>query len=192
MEQHPDVGAVGPRLLNADGSLQYSCRAFPTLGAGFFRQTPLGALFPRNRYVQQYLMTEWEHDSVREVDWLSGAAMMVRREVIEQVGMLDEDFYMYCEDVDWCYRIHQGGWKVCYLPHAVITHAIGGSSNQCQSRMIIVRHKSMWRYYLKHHGRGASALLLPLVLLGLGARAVGALTRLGYNLCLTAWKRKKR
>ncbi|MCS6859670.1 MAG: glycosyltransferase family 2 protein [Abditibacteriales bacterium] len=190
MEQHPDAGAVGPRLLNSDGSLQFSCRAFPTLGAGFFRQTPLGALFPRNRFVRQYLMTDWDHTVEREVDWLSGAALMVRREVLESVGLLDEGFYMYCEDVDWCYRMHQHGWKVYYVPHAVITHAIGGSSNQCQARMIVERHKSMWRYYLKHNCRGASALLLPVVFLGLAARAVGALTRLAYNLSVTAWRKR--
>ncbi len=191
MEQNPDVGAAGPRLLNSDGSLQYSCRAFPTLGAGFFRQTPLGALFPRNRFVRQYLMTDWDHTVEREVDWLSGAALMVRRDVLESVGLLDEDFYMYCEDVDWCYRMHQRGWRVCYVPHAVITHAIGGSSNKCQARMIVERHKSMWRYYFKHHGRGASALLLPVVFLGLCVRAVGALTRLAYNLSVTAWRKRK-
>jgi hypothetical protein len=191
MEQHPDVGAAGPRLLNPDGSLQYSCRAFPTLGAGFFRQTPLGSLFPGNRFVRQYLMTDWDHTVEREVDWLSGAALMVRRDVLDSVGLLDEGFYMYCEDVDWCYRMRQHGWRVCYVPHAVITHAIGGSSNQCQARMIVERHKSMWRYYLKHHCRGASALLLPVVFAGLAVRAVGALTRLAYNLSVTAWRQKK-
>src|SRR2546421_256364 len=126
----PDAGIIGPKLLNRDGSLQYSCRSFPNMGAGFFRNTPLGRLFPKNRFTQDYLMSDWDHSTVRDVDWVSGAALLIRREVLEQTGGFDEGFFMYCEDVDLCYRAHELGWRVVYYPDSVIYHMIGRSSDQ--------------------------------------------------------------
>ena len=103
-DAHLYIGIVGPKLLNADGSLQYSCRQYPNLATGFFRNTPLGRLFPRNRFASDYLMKNWDHATPRDVDWVSGAALMMRRELLSQIGAFDEDFYMYCEDVDLCWR----------------------------------------------------------------------------------------
>lgn len=103
-DRHQDVGIMGPKLLNEDGSLQYSCRRYPNLGAGLFRNTLLGRLFPNNRYATDYLMQDWDHASIRDVDWVSGAAMMVRKHLLTQLGGFDEAFFMYCEDVDLCWR----------------------------------------------------------------------------------------
>ncbi len=103
-DAHPDIGILGPKLLNTDGSLQYSCRRYPNLGTGFFRNTPLGRLFPKNRFNIDYLLQDWDHASPRDVDWVSGAALMIRRSLLEQIGSFDEDFFMYCEDVDLCWR----------------------------------------------------------------------------------------
>lgn len=103
-DAHPDIGVIGPKLLNGDGSLQYSCRRFPNLAAGFFRNTPLGRLFPNNRFASDYLMQDWDHATPRDVDWVSGAALMIRREVLDVIGGFDEEYYMYCEDVDLCRR----------------------------------------------------------------------------------------
>jgi GT2 family glycosyltransferase len=150
MEATPEVGIVGPKLLNPDGSLQMSCRRFPNPVAAAFRNTWLGRLFPNNRFTREYLMADFQHDQVREVDWVSGAAMFIRGEVIEKVGALDDKFFMYCEDVDLCKRAWDAGWKVAYLPEAVITHAIGKSSDQAPNRMIARFHLSMLRYYTKH------------------------------------------
>jgi len=150
MQSHPDVGIVGPKLLNPDGSLQLSCRRFPNPVAAAFRNTWLGRMFPNNRYLREYLMTDFEHDAPREVDWVSGAALFIRREVIDSIGLLDDEYFMYCEDVDYCKRAWNAGWKVMYLPDAVITHAIGRSSDQAPNRMIARFHLSMLRYYTKH------------------------------------------
>src|SRR5207248_8704645 len=160
-DQNPDIGIIGPKLLNRDGSLQYSCRSFPNLGAGFFRNTPLGRLFPKNRFAQDYLMQDWDHATVRDVDWVSGAALIIRREALEQTGGFDEGFYMYCEDVDLCYRAHEKGWRVTYFPDSVIYHLIGRSSDQVPTRATYYFHTSMYRFYKKHYAAKTSILLRP-------------------------------
>ncbi len=103
-DANPDVGILGPKLLNADGSLQYSCRQYPNLATGFLHNTPLGRLLPKNRHAADYLMKNWDHATPRDVDWVSGAALMIRRACLDQIGGFDEDYYMYCEDVDLCWR----------------------------------------------------------------------------------------
>lgn len=173
--EHPEVGIVGPKLLNSDGSLQYSCRRFPNPVAAIFRNTPIGRLFPNNRFTREYLMTDWNHDEVREVDWVSGAAFYVSKDAVDRVGVFDPDFYMYCEDVDWCYRIWQAGLKVVYLPQAAITHAIGRSTDQVANKMIVRFHRSMLRFYRKNMLRHVAWPLRPGAYLlagaGLTARA---------------------
>jgi GT2 family glycosyltransferase len=153
LDSHPDAGAAGPRLVNPDGSLQYSCRHFPRPMAALFRNTPLGRLLPANRFTREYMMTDWDHHAVREVDWLSGAALCIRRLAWEQVGGFDDGFFMYAEDIDWCLRAHQAGWRVCYVPQAVVMHRIGRSSDQRPLAMVIQFHRSMIRFYRKHYAR---------------------------------------
>lgn len=170
-EAHPEAGIIGPKLLNPDGSLQYSCRRFPNPIAAIFRNTPLGRLFPNNRYTRDYLMLDWDHNSIREVDWVSGAAMLVRREVYQQLGGFDEQFFMYVEDVDLCYRAWQAGWKVLYYPDAIIIHAIGRSTDLVANKMIIAFHQSMYKFYKKHYARKTPFYLRPLIPLGLTLRA---------------------
>ncbi len=172
MDAHPQCGIAGPKLLNPDGSLQYSCRHFPTLEAGLFRNTPLGKLFPGNRATKDYLMKDVPHDRAMPVDWVSGAAMLIRREVLDQVGLLDEGYFMYVEDVDLCYRARHAGWEVWYEPAGVITHAIGKSSDKRPLPMIAAFHRSMFRFFRKHYlGARYPAWLTPVVALGLLARA---------------------
>jgi GT2 family glycosyltransferase len=183
MDEHPEVGACGPKLLNSDGSLQASCRAFPSIGAGFFRNTPLGRLWPNNPWTRSYLMENFAHDREASVDWLSGSALLVRREAIEQLvkqegWAWDEKYFMYCEDVDLCYRLKQLGWPRMYVPHAVITHRIGASSDWAQGAMIRRFHASMLRFYFKHYARGWGLLLAPVAVLGIGLRAAGAVLKL--------------
>lgn len=170
-EQHPEIGIIGPKILNPDGSLQYSCRRFPNPAAALFRNTPLGKLFPNNPYTRDYLMTDWDHNSIREVDWVSGAALFIRREVFEQLAGFDEQFFMYCEDTDLCYRAWQAGYKVVYYPEPKIKHAIGRSTDLVANKMIITFHKSMYLFYKKHYARRTFVLLRPFVPLGLALRA---------------------
>lgn len=147
---HPEAGIIGPKLLNPDGSLQLSCRRFPNPVAALFRNTPIGKLFPNNRFTREYLMQDWDHTKQREVDWVSGAAFLVRKEVIDKIGMFDEAYFMFCEDVDWCWRAWKAGFKVVYYPEAVITHAIGRSTDKAPNRMIGRFHRSMFRFYVKN------------------------------------------
>ncbi len=170
MEAHPEAGIGGAKLLNSDGSLQYSCRRFPTFATGLFRNSALGKLFPGNARVRDYLMTDFDHASVTEVDWVSGAALCIRRAVLEQIGLLDEIFFMYCEDVDWCYRVGQAGWKVLYFPDAVITHIIGRASDQAVERMVRAHHHSMGLFFDKHYASAMPAVLRWVPKLGIWAR----------------------
>jgi len=153
-DAHPQAGIVGPKVLNPDGSLQLSCRRFPSLGAGLFRNTYLGRLFPRNRYAQNYLMTDFDHTHARPVDWVSGCAMLLRRTMLDAIGSLDERFFMYCEDVDICQRAGQAGWDVLYDPDALVTHTIGRSSDKNADRMIWEFHRAWLAFDIKRHPRG--------------------------------------
>ncbi len=152
MEGTPDAGVVGPKLLNPDGSLQLSCRAFPGRWMVFaHRYALLTQLFPGNAATRRYLLTDWDHQSVRPVDWVSGACLMARREVLERVGLLDERFFLFNEDVDFCKRVWAAGWRVYYLPDAVVFHHIGISHRQENLRLILARHRSMLHYHHKHY-----------------------------------------
>ncbi len=170
LDSHPEAGAAGPRLLNPDGSLQFSCRRFPRPMAAVFRNTPLGKLIPGNRFTRDYLMADWDHHLVREVDWLSGAAICIRRQAWEQVGGFDEGFFMYAEDIDWCWRARQAGWRVCYVPQAVVVHKIGRSSDQRPVASVVQFHRSMVRFYRKHYARQWPMGLRWLPVAGIRAR----------------------
>ncbi|MCC5875550.1 MAG: glycosyltransferase [Candidatus Sumerlaeia bacterium] len=175
LDKHPDIGAAGLRLLNRDGSLQLSCRRFPSFSQALFnRYSILTRLFPNNRFSREYLMTDMEHNEVRDVDWVSGACLLIRREVLDQVGDLDERFFMYSEDVDFCYRVWEAGWRVTYLPFAEVTHLIGQSSRRARVLTIIERHKSMYRFYKKHYSRNLM-FLDTMTGLFIGMRCLGHL-----------------
>lgn len=154
-DSHPNAAILGPKVLNPDGTLQFSCRRFPSLGAGFFRNTYLGRLFPNNRFAADYLMTSFDHASDLAVDWVSGCAMLLRRTAIDQIGALDERFYMYCEDVDICQRAWDANMEVVYVPEAVVTHAIGRSSDKNADKMIREFHRSWYEYDLKRHPKSS-------------------------------------
>lgn len=174
-DANPQIGIIGPKVLNPDGSLQYSCRRFPTFAAGLFRNVYLGRLFPNNKPAADYLMQDFDHESVRDVDWVSGCALLIRRDCLEAIGPLDADtFFMYCEDMDWCLRARQAGWRVTYFPHSRVTHIIGRSSDKAADRMIVAHHRSMWRFYKKHRAFFAPTIapvLRPLVPAGIALRA---------------------
>lgn len=170
-DAHPDIGILAPKVLNPDGSLQYSCRRFPVYEAGLFRNTLLGKLFPQNRFVRDYLMTDFDHEHTIEVDWVSGCAMLIRREVWQQLGGFDEQFFMYCEDVDLCWRAHEAGWKVVYYPEAMVTHAIGRSSDKAVNAMIRQFHRSHQLFFRKHYAPRLPIWSRVIIPLGLWLRA---------------------
>jgi GT2 family glycosyltransferase len=152
LRAHPRTAIAAPRILNPDGTLEFSARAFPDhLTFLFNRYSLLTRLFPDNPYSRRYLLTDWDHASVRDVDWVSGACMLVRREAIERIGPMDERFFMFNEDVDWCRRMKADGWAVTYVPEAVVVHHIGASRRRVSSRVIVERHRGMIHYFHKHH-----------------------------------------
>ena len=157
-DAHPDVGVVGPQLLNPDGSVQSSRRRLPTLATAFFESTWLQPYAPR-RLLERYYVLDQPDDATLDVDWVKGAALMARREAIEQVGLLDEGFFMYSEELDWCRRFREAGWRVVYLSTAQITHHEGKSSEQVLPARHIHFQTSKVRYFRKYHGRLAAQVL---------------------------------
>jgi hypothetical protein len=150
LRQDPQVGIAGPKLVNPDGSLQHSCRTFYTMRTLLLRRTFLGKLWPRHPALREHLMLDWDHATRREVDWLIGASLMVRREMVDDVGGMDERFFLYFEDVDWCYRAHQHGWKVLYCPEAVMIHHYQrASAKGFLSQGMRWHLESVLRYYEK-------------------------------------------
>ena len=168
---HPNVGALGPKIYSDDGSVQGSARSFPTLLTSLFGRTSwLTKTFPNNRFSKKN-MVNIGYDSAEplEVDWISGACMLVSREALDHIGRLDERFFMYWEDADWCRRMRRGGWQVVYYPKSSIVHACGQSSKTRPLKSIFHFHISSYRLYEKYT-HGCHGWLLPVVLLGIGAR----------------------
>lgn len=170
MDCHPDAGMLGCRLLNPDGSLQPSCRAFPNVWIIFFRSVYLDKLFPRNRWFGADYLGHWGHDTVREVDVIKGCCMFVRREVVDQVGLLDERFFIYYEETDWCYRARQQGWKICFTPDAEIIHYGEQTTSRQTPRMTLIQRQSLLKYFRKYHGRAAAFCVRLLSILETGSR----------------------
>ncbi len=147
MDKTPQAGIAASKLLYPDGRIQYSCRRFYTLQALIFRRTFLGKLLPRAKPLREHLMMDYDHEEVREVDWVTGACMLARREAIEKVGLMDERFFLYFEDIDWCYRMKNQGWSVFYVPQSVMIHRFERASAKSMFRKPFVIHLlSMLRY----------------------------------------------
>jgi GT2 family glycosyltransferase len=150
-DAHPRVGMVGPQLLNPDGSVQSSRRRFPNLTTAFFESTWLQPYAPR-LVLDRYYVRDRPDDETQDVDWITGAAMLARRDAIEEVGPVDEAFFMYSEELDWCRRFREAGWRVVYLPAAQIVHHAGKSSEQVVAARHVHFHTSKVRYFRKYHG----------------------------------------
>ena len=148
----PTIGAVGPKLIMANGRRQESHHRFPTRLSGFFESTWLGRMWPRNPWVRRFHYRDWPDDFTQDVDWLEGAALMVRRRTFQAVAGFDEAFFMYSEETDLCHRLHRAGWRVVYCPEARIVHYGGISSDQAPARTHIVFHTSKILYYRRYFG----------------------------------------
>jgi hypothetical protein len=151
MVAHPEAGAAGPRLVLLDGSLDLACRrALPTPEVCLYRMLGLSRLFPRSRRFGRYNMTYLDPEQVAEVGSLVGAFMLVRREAIAGAGLLDEQFFMYGEDLDWSARIQQAGWKVYYNPAVVVKHVKRAASRH-STRAQVEFYRAMDVFYRKHY-----------------------------------------
>ncbi len=171
LRAHPRAAVAGPQLRNADGTIEYSARSFPDPFTFLFNRYSLFTrLFPGNPWSRRYLLSDWDRASAREVDWVSGACMMVRREAIQVVGGMDEGFFMFNEDVDWCRRMKQAGWTVACAPEARAVHEVGASKRRVTPKVIVERHRGMIHYFHKHHPTNPVVALLAdaLILLRAG------------------------
>jgi len=152
LESHPEAGIVGPKLLKPDGSMHLACRrSFPTPAVAFYRFAGLSRLFPTSPRFGRYNLTFLDPDQAIEVDSVCGACLMVRQAVIARVGLLDERFFMYGEDIDWCLRARQIGWTVRYEPGIVVQHQHGASSRQRALRTTYHFFRAMDLFYRKHY-----------------------------------------
>lgn len=160
MDAHPQAGAAGARLLNPDGTLQTSCYPAPSLSREFWRLFHLDVLYP----YALYPMKRWLLESHREVDIVQGACMILRREALDQVGLLDEDYFIYSEEVDFCHRLRQRDWKVYWVPQAVVVHYGSQSTRQMAAAMFLRLYQGKVLYFRKHYG-WLAAQLYKLILL---------------------------
>jgi N-acetylglucosaminyl-diphospho-decaprenol L-rhamnosyltransferase len=166
---HPRAGIVGPMIRNLDGTVYPSGRPLPSVvdavGHGF-----LGPFKPGNRFSRRYHMEGWDRATEREVDWVSGACMLLPRKVFDEVGMLDETFLLYGEELDLATRLRDAGWTVLYTPDIEVLHALGVSTGRSR-RMTLMHSTSVYRYYRKHRAAGWRKLTLPFAWTALRARA---------------------
>ena len=152
VDAHPEAAAVGCRVLNPDRTLQPTCFMFPSILNLFLSSLYLYKLFPRSRFFGRERISWWKRDDIREVDVVTGCFMLVRREAIEQVGMMDERFFVYGEETDLCYRFKQAGWKIIFTPDAEIVHLGGASSSQIKPQMYLQLRGSILLFFRKHRG----------------------------------------
>lgn len=183
MEAHPEVGICGPKVLNRDGTLQKPCRrGEPRPWAVISYFSGLAARFPHSKFFGGYLLNYLDEDQTSPVDGVAGSCMLIRRAVVEQIGYLDEQFFAYQEDADYCARARAAGWQVVYMPQAQITHYGGMGGSRVQPyRSIVEWHRSYYLYYRKHLAKDYFFLLNWLYYLAmafkLGASLLVNLTR---------------
>lgn len=178
LDQHPVAGLVGPKLVLANGKLDLACRrSFPTPANAFWKLTGLSLLFPGSRTFARYNLTYRDPDETYAVDAVSGACMFVRLAAVYDAGLLDEAFFMYGEDLDWCFRIKEAGWTVFYHPSARAVHVKGASSSRRSQRLIFEFYRAMYLFHRKHYSAQTAAPLNWLILVGIVSRGAIALAR---------------
>jgi GT2 family glycosyltransferase len=167
METNPDIGALGPKLLNPDGSVQPSCREFPGFSTLLWEFSGLSRLFPESRIFGRWRMGYFGFDRTGEVDQPMGSCLMLRRKTLEQIGLFDERFPMFFNDLDLCCRIKAAGWKIFFYAEAQVTHHRGASTSKAKRKMIWLSHLAFYRFFKKHKTGWGNRLLLSLLLIPL-------------------------
>ena len=171
-ESHPEAAVVGPKLLNPDGTLQRSVRGFPTMWRLATEYFFLRKLAPGTRALNAFYAARFPHDEVREAEFLMGACLLVRREAADTVGLFDEDFFMFSEETDWCYRFRQAGWKVLFFPGAEFVHVGGATTSQNWGPMYREQLRGHLRFLAKHRGPREAERARRLILASMRLRAV--------------------
>jgi N-acetylglucosaminyl-diphospho-decaprenol L-rhamnosyltransferase len=176
---HPRTGAIGPVVRDPDGGIYPSARKVPTISEALGHAF-IGPFKPENRFTRAYTMADWDHRSEREVEWVSGSCMLLRRAALDEVGLMDEEYFFAVEDVDLCTRLRQAGWDVLFTPELEVVHQVGISRGR--SKRITLEHsRGIYRYFVKFRSPGWRAGLRPFVWVALRARAA-----------LVSWRRDER
>jgi len=196
MDNNKDVGACGPKLLNDDGTTQLSVRRFPDFCSALYRNTIFRTLRLFRKQYHRYKMFDFSYDRQMDVDIVMGAALMTRRSIIDEIGAMDESFFMYYEEADLCYRIKQAGWHITFIPKAVITHLGGQSASQIPVRTRIMMLKSLLIFFRKHRGKFSTGIFncvfKPAVILrDICNIASGSITYIFATVVLNKRQRKK-
>jgi GT2 family glycosyltransferase len=175
MDDHPDAGAAGCKLVNSDGSLQLSCGRFPRLLSallgGVLANSIFRKCFPNRRFFAEYGLTRDEHSRLQEPDFVVGACMILRREALGKAGLFDEGIFLYFEEIDLCYRIKQEGWKILYTPEARVCHH-GGQSSPSSEYAVQQNLISLEYLFRKHYGRMSAAILHIFMFIGSAMKTV--------------------
>jgi GT2 family glycosyltransferase len=167
MEENPKIGALGPKLLNPDKSVQSSCREFPTFSTLVWEFSGLSRLFPKSKIFSRWRMGYFDFDKTREVDQPMGSCLMLRRETLDDVGIFDENFGMFFNDVDLCFRIKKRGWKIYFYTGAKVIHHKGASTKEVKAKMIWLSHLAFYKFFKKHKTSLTNRLLLFIFLIPL-------------------------
>jgi GT2 family glycosyltransferase len=173
MDAHPEVGILGPKIIGSDGKVQRSTMGYPSLWNTLCRALALDSMFPSSKLVGGHLMTFWNHDVTQAVEVINGCFWVVRRAAMEQVGLLDERFFMYGEDVDWCKRFAEARWEVVFLSEVDVLHYGGASSANAPVKFNVEMQRANSQYWSKHHSRRAAHAFLLISLLHHGLRVAG-------------------
>lgn len=163
LDRHPRVGILGPRLLNPDGSLQRSCWPFPSPLHPMHRHRRVASVIRLLPVVRDRALVTWQHDTSRQVPWVTGAALAIRRSAFEEIGGFDEAYFMFSEEIDLCYRLNQCGWETHFSPAAEVTHVGGTSTRQHRPAMWAQQVLSAMRYYERHYSGPKLAIARTLI-----------------------------
>lgn len=175
MDEHPRVGIAGCKVLNGDGTLQLACRrSIPTPKVAFYRLTGLSRLFPNSRVMARYNLTYEDPEKPHEVDAVSGAFLMIRRKAVEDIGLLDERFFMYGEELDWCLRAKRAGWAVMYYPLARIVHYKGESTKYNSRKAALEFYRAMYLFHKKHFAKDHWPITNLLIYTGICFKALSS------------------
>jgi len=175
VDRNPEVGIAGCRVLNEDGTLQLACRrSIPTPHVSFFRLSGLSRLFPNSKVMAKYNLTYLNPKEANEVDAVSGAFLMIRREVVDNIGKLDERFFVYGEELDWCLRTKKAGWTVMYYPDAEIIHYKGECSKSNSRKATFEFYRSMYLFHKKHFAENYNPIINIIIYAGIFLKAVSS------------------